>query len=232
MDEVFLDDGSPINPLGDAWIDKGLGGFLETRPEWSSYAEDNMGKHKVPTLRNVDKKPGHGFIKAYLHNGVFKSLKEVVHFYNTRDIAEENWPPPEVPENVNTEELGNLGLSDNEEDAIVAFLMTLSDGYDIKHMKKEGNVAIPEKRTAELKIEGPNPFNPSTVLNYFLPEDADIQLQVFNITGEKVATLQKGYMSAGAHNVEFDGRNLSSGIYLASLLTGKQLITVKLILLK
>ena len=131
MDEVFLDDGTPINPDGAAWIDPGLGGFLktleETQPKWAKLAEENMGKHKVPTLRNVAKSPGDGFPKAYLHNGVFKSLKEVVHFYNTRDI--EDWPPPEVPENVNTDELGNLGLTDAEEDAIVAFLKTLSDGY-------------------------------------------------------------------------------------------------------
>jgi cytochrome c peroxidase len=81
----------------------------------------------VPTLRNVGKKPGNGFTKAYMHNGVFKSLKEVVHFYNTRDI--EVWPEPEVAENINSDELGNLGLTDAEEDAIVAFMMTLSDGY-------------------------------------------------------------------------------------------------------
>ena len=62
-----------------------------------------------------------------MHNGVFKSLKEVVHFYNTRDV--ESWPPPEVSDNVNAEELGNLGLTDAEEDAIVAFMKTLSDGY-------------------------------------------------------------------------------------------------------
>jgi cytochrome c peroxidase len=127
MDEVYLDDGSPINPEGAAWIDPGLGGFLETRPEYADQAGENMGKHKVPTLRNVDKRPGQGFPKAYMHNGVFKSLKEVVHFYNTRDVAD--WPPPEVSENVNTDELGNLGLSPEEEDAIVAFMKTLSDGY-------------------------------------------------------------------------------------------------------
>ena len=84
-----------------------LGGFLATRPEWSDKAEDNVGKHKVPTLRNVDKRPGKGFPKAYVHNGVFKTLKEVVHFYNTRDV--ESWPPPEVPQNVNNDELGDLG---------------------------------------------------------------------------------------------------------------------------
>jgi cytochrome c peroxidase len=55
-----------------------------------------------------------------------------VHFYNTRDVASEAWPPPEVDANVNRElldgkPLGDLGLTDAEEDAIVAFLKTLSD---------------------------------------------------------------------------------------------------------
>ena len=129
MDKVFLDDGSAINPEGSAWIDEGLGGFLKTHsnPAWKDMAGENMGKHKVPTLRNVGKANGNGFPKAYLHNGVFKSLKDVVHFYNTRDVKD--WPEPEVAANVNTEELGDLGLTDMEEDAIVAFMMTLSDGY-------------------------------------------------------------------------------------------------------
>ena len=127
MDTVYLDDGSPINPEGAAWIDPGLGGFLLTRPEWSALAAENMGKHKVPTLRNVAKGPGKNFPKAFTHNGVFMSLEEVVHFYNTRDV--EAWPPPEVAANVNTEELGDLGLTAEEEAAIVAFMKTLSDGY-------------------------------------------------------------------------------------------------------
>ncbi|MDH3975401.1 MAG: cytochrome C [Deltaproteobacteria bacterium] len=129
MDEEFLDDGSAINPMGASWIDPGLGGFLETRPEWAMYAAQNYGKHKVPTLRNVDKRPGAKFPKAYMHNGVFKSLKEVVHFYNTRDIND--WPEPEVAENVNKDELGDLRLTDDEEWAIVEFLKTLSDGYKL-----------------------------------------------------------------------------------------------------
>lgn len=128
MDEEYLDDGTPINPLGADWIDPGLGGFLETRPEWAVYAAENYGKHKVPTLRNVDKRSGSEFPKAYMHNGVFKSLKEVVHFYNTRDV--EDWPAPEVAENVNTDELGDLGLIEDEEWAIVEFMKTLSDGYN------------------------------------------------------------------------------------------------------
>jgi cytochrome c peroxidase len=129
MDKVYLDDGSPINPQGAAWIDPGLGGFLASQPNtaWQALAVENYGKHKVPTLRNVDKRPGNEFPKAFMHNGFFKSLKDVVHFYNTRDV--ETWPPPEVPTTVNTQELGNLGLTDQEENAIVLFLQTLSDGF-------------------------------------------------------------------------------------------------------
>jgi cytochrome c peroxidase len=80
-------------------------------------------------------------VKAYGHNGYFKSLKEIVHFYNTRDVLERCegkpdpgpgvncWPAPEVSANLNREELGNLGLTDSEENAIVSFLGTLTDGY-------------------------------------------------------------------------------------------------------
>jgi cytochrome c peroxidase len=134
MDKVLLDDGTPINPLGDNFIDLGLGGFLRTRAEWAAMAWDNDGKFKVPTVRNVDRRLGKGFKKAYMHNGVFKTLKEVVHFYNTRDVPEENWPPPEVDRNVNRDllegvPLGDLELDEEAEDAIVAFLKTLTDGF-------------------------------------------------------------------------------------------------------
>jgi cytochrome c peroxidase len=144
-----------INALGSSWIDLGLGGFLSSTPrlrpdgsvlvpDYSAFAQENLGKQKVPTLRNLDKRPAPKFVKAYMHNGYFKSLKSVVHFYNTRDVkphcadlftteaqalAQNCWPEPEVSENVNFDELGNLGLTDQEEDALVAFMKTLSDGF-------------------------------------------------------------------------------------------------------
>jgi cytochrome c peroxidase len=116
-----------FNPAGAAWVDPGLGGFLQGAgyPEAAYMAE--WGKQKVPTLRNVAKVPYPGFVKAYGHNGFFKSLEEITHFYNTRDV--EPWPAPEVPVNVNTDELGNLGLTPAEEAALVEFMKTLSDGY-------------------------------------------------------------------------------------------------------
>lgn len=115
------------NKEGKNWVDKGLGGFLETSPEFAQYAAENYGKQKVPTLRNVDLRPDQNFVKAYAHNGFFKTLKDIVHFYNTRDIAGENWAPPEILKNVNTEELGDLGLAEEEEDLIVKFMKALSD---------------------------------------------------------------------------------------------------------
>ncbi len=132
-----------FNPLGYDWVDMGLGDFLASRTDYADYADAHMGMHKVPTLRNVDLRPSGDFVKAYGHNGYFKTLEGIVHFYNTRDVlptcegdfteaealAANCWPAPEVPENVNTAELGDLGLTPDEESAIVAFLKTLSDGY-------------------------------------------------------------------------------------------------------
>jgi len=115
------------NPAGEKWVDKGLGGFLETTAKFKEFANLNMGRFKVPTLRNVDLRPSPDFVKCYMHNGFFKSLKDVVHFYNTRDKPDSGWPPPEVGANVNVNEMGDLQLTGAEEDAIVAFLGTLSD---------------------------------------------------------------------------------------------------------
>ena len=79
-----------------------------------------------------------------MHNGYLKSLKEVVHFYNTRDVFPFNvtsgncpqgttekvncWPMPEVPSTKDMT-IGKLGLSDHEENQVVAFLETLTDGF-------------------------------------------------------------------------------------------------------
>ncbi len=134
-----------FNPLGLAWVDQGLGGFLLVRPEYRLYARRTLGAFKVPTLRNVDAwDPALGpKVKAYGHNGYFKSLAGIVHFYNTRDVlplcpaayteaqalAAGCWPAPELGLNENTKDVGDLGLSAAEEADLLQFLGTLSDGW-------------------------------------------------------------------------------------------------------
>lgn len=137
--------GYAANPQGSHYVDDGVGAFLaggdNPNRKWAELADSYRGKFQAPSLRNVDKRPRPDFVKAYMHNGYFKSLKEVVHFYNTRDVlprCKPNdpgekvtcWPAPEQPANVNKTQMGHLGLSDAEEDAVVAFLKALTDGYE------------------------------------------------------------------------------------------------------
>jgi len=137
------------NAAGGNFLDRGVGDFLRgpgnVNSEWKQYADAFDGKFQTSTLRNVDKRPRPDFVKAYMHNGYLKGLKEVVHFYNTRDTlprckipnnpGEHDpgekvacWPAPEIPQNLNTT-IGKLGLTGQEEDRVVAFMKTLTDGY-------------------------------------------------------------------------------------------------------
>jgi len=107
----FYTQDKAFNPLGKKHIDYGL--FETTKKE------EDKGKFKVPTLRNI------ALTAPYMHNGIFETLKDVVEFYNTRDV--EKWGEAEVKENVNNDELGDLKLSESEVDDLVSYLKTLSD---------------------------------------------------------------------------------------------------------
>jgi cytochrome c peroxidase len=229
MDEVYLDDGTPINPDGDAWIDPGLGGFLMNHPDpaWQAMAAENWGKHKVPTLRNVGKRPSEEFIKAYMHIGVFKSLKQVVRFYNTRDVG--NWPPPEVAENVNDEELGDLGLTKKEETLIAVFMETLSDGYMPPRGLAEETDVEPTRLRPTLS---PNPFNPTTMVHYTVTVPGRVELSLYNVAGQRVQTIFQGWRGAGEYNAPLVADALPSGIYFVRFASGGQVTTTKAVLLK
>jgi cytochrome c peroxidase len=100
--------------------DLGLGAFVKKSSE--------NGKFKVPTLRNV------AITAPYFHNGIYKTLEEVMDFYNNRDTGK--FGEPEVKENVNHDELGNLKLTRQEISDIIAFMKTLTDGYNLPAKSK------------------------------------------------------------------------------------------------
>jgi len=155
--------GFTANPLGFGYRDLGLGTFLRSgfgtwaspNSKWTQFAPSVDGQMQVSSARNVamtppqcptTEAPGPYFQKEFFHNGYIKSLKQLVHFYNTRDEAAfafpvasghcpggtvervTCWPMPEVRNNIDMT-TGKLGLTDQEENQIVAFLMTLTDGF-------------------------------------------------------------------------------------------------------
>jgi len=78
----------------------------------------------------------------------------------------------------------------------------------------------------------PNPFNPTTVIGYLLPVTGATSLKVFNMLGEEVATLVDGVMTAGEHDVVFDGKDLCSGIYVYRLAVNGVIMAGKMVLLR
>jgi cytochrome c peroxidase len=154
--------GFTANPYGFGYRDLGVGTFLRsgfgTWPNpnsgWTQLAPAWDGRMQTSTARNAamtppqcptTEAPGPYFQKEFFHNGYIKSLKQLVHFYNTRDVYPfpvtsghcpsgttekvDCWPMPEVPGPTEDMTVGKLNLTDHEEDLIVAFLETLTDGF-------------------------------------------------------------------------------------------------------
>ena len=86
----------------------------------------------------------------------------------------------------------------------------------------------------ELSLEQnyPNPFNPSTTIEFSLPASSQVSLMVYDLLGREVATLVNGRLDAGLHSMQFDGSQLTSGIYMYRLQAGDQVQTRKLMLIK
>jgi cytochrome c peroxidase len=113
-----------------------LASAADDNAQWRALAPHFIGAFQVPTLRNVAARPA-GFSRRYMHNGFFRNLDEVVHFLNTRDVLPvcadgrgvgvSCWPSPEIAANEEKTLTGNLGLTAHEEQALVAFLMALTD---------------------------------------------------------------------------------------------------------
>ena len=92
-------------------------------------------------------------------------------------------------------------------------------------------------KTYKVSQNYPNPFNPSTTIKYQLPQTSDVQLQIFNVLGQKVRTLLNSKVEAGYHEAIWDGRNdlghqVASGIYIYKFQAGNFQKTLKLMLLK
>ena len=99
-------------------------------------------------------------------------------------------------------------------------------------IEKEGNFAEKEITSYGINHNYPNPFNPSTLISYRLPQSGKVTLKVYDPVGNEVATLVNQEQSAGRHEVSFDAGHLSSGVYICRIIAGDFVKTIKMSLVK
>jgi FG-GAP-like repeat/Secretion system C-terminal sorting domain len=122
-----------------------------------------------------------------------------------------------------TSDQGSTGWSTNARERILAAF--------------DNNPVVSEDRELPLRFwispAYPNPFNPSTNLDVYLPETAELAVAVYNVAGQQVAELANGQFNAGQHNLTFDASNLASGLYfIRATVPGQLNATQKLMLVR
>jgi len=125
-------------------------------------------------------------------------------------------------------------LGDVRGDVTIRYACRLSSGEGI--IESETVLAASDifTRPAEFALmqNAPNPFNPSTVIRFALPEAAHVKLVVYTVTGQKAAVLRDGFMPAGYHEIRWDAAGFPSGTYFYTCRAGKNEKTRRMLLLK
>jgi len=198
-------------------------------------------------------------------NGLYKYCNEILHKYTTsnsglpsnfvysvtEDINSTKWIGTDAGvcrfdgETWTTFNTKNSGLCDNKINAIaVETNNTIWFGTDNGVSKYTGEIITTsvdeeEKTHKALPVihSYPNPFNPSTTIEFTLPESGFATLSIYNISGQKVKELAADYITAGAHSLIWDGRDdsgnaVSSGVYITRLVAGKQIAAGRMVLMK
>ena len=112
--------------------------------------------------------------------------------------------------------------------------------YRVKQISRDGREQY--SNTVEVIVGGsnrhllaqnfPNPFNPSTLISYYLPKDGRVTLKVYDLIGKEVTTLVNSEVNSGIHEVMFDGKDLKSGIYYYTLRSGNFIETKRMLIVK
>ena len=111
-------------------------------------------------------------------------------------------------------------------------LIDTGEDEDIARLQSGTDELQTESDRGPALISYPNPFNPVSRVQFSLDHAADVRVEVYNIAGQRVATLANGNMTAGVHTATFDGTALASGVYLVRMQLGNQVYTHKMLLVK
>ncbi len=123
----------------------------------------------------------------------------------------------------------------NFTDTLIFASNSISGRYYMIDVRGDGPTSVTndyKPLSIELYQNYPNPFNPTTIIAFSLKESSKIKLIIYDILGNIIEVLADGKFSVGKHEIEFDGKYLSNGIYFYRLITGKSIQTKKLVLLK
>ncbi len=202
--------------------------------------------------------PGPAWIKIAAHKNGTKSTENIVRNNLTTDLSlDKNIGEVDHNLEISYNSYGNYFVNASEFDLrLVAGCRAIDAGsaeqapdVDIrKHPRPQGNA--PDIGAYEFGTESglqqqktirpesfalrnyPNPFNPITHIQYELPVQTKVELSIFNLLGERIATLENGEQPAGQHHVVFDGEKLPSGLYVCRLQANGSTTTRKLLLQK
>ncbi|TVQ74642.1 MAG: T9SS C-terminal target domain-containing protein [Balneolaceae bacterium] len=142
--------------------------------------------------------------------------------------------------NRTTINIGDLTVRDNRDGSFDVFVLAPNNGiwsfylegpeYDEGVSAGDELAGLPDRY--QLEQNYPNPFNPVTVIRYELPESKQVRLDVYSITGQRVATLVNERQSAGTHQVSFDASSFASGVYIYRLHAGSYVSSRQMTLIK
>ena len=188
----------------------------------------------------------------YMHDGALATLEDVIEFYDRGGGDEASVPA----ENIDPE-LVPLGLSAEEKQDLLAFIRALTDSTIAVHvparvpsglpppgleLAAEAGLVVPvpvpvARPVAVRLFNFPNPFNASTLISVALPEAGEVDIEVYNILGQAVRRLFRGYRPAGVYRLAWDGRDeggraAASGVYLISAQMGGARYLARMTLLR
>ncbi|QQS35922.1 MAG: T9SS type A sorting domain-containing protein [Ignavibacteriales bacterium] len=127
---------------------------------------------------------------------------------------------------------GNSGLYEITSSSKQKFNPEILEVIKLRPKETTPEIAGSEYLQFSLSDNFPNPFNPSTVINYSLPVDSDVRLEVFNLIGESVTVLENTFKNSGSYSVSFNASGYSSGIYYYRLTAGTYTAIKKMLLIK
>lgn len=209
----------------------------------------SSGENKYPQIAYIIRPMVYASLKAYEltqdTSYAFKAAKPASWFYGRNAANSPMYDPDNGRcfDGINNSASVNLNSgAESTIEALLSLQAIENNPYAVREFNKI--IAIEAERNfqdtpEEFKLSGnyPNPFNPSTTIDYFLSRPSHISLIIYNLLGEKIKTLLNGYHNSGSYSAVWDGKNESglssgSGIYLYQMISGGRSVTKRMILLK